>query len=106
MQGNLLVLFLEGLEAVTPPGYSAGGWKRTVLMKLPERIFGMSEEITAPRRPPTSLNAFAGTTLEDVLLGADELFTSMPIGKMVVLGILPEEQIDSLIAQVNQAVRL
>jgi hypothetical protein len=23
MQGNLLVLFLEGLEAVTPPGYSA-----------------------------------------------------------------------------------
>ena len=28
MQGNLLVPFLEGLEAAMPPGYSASGWKR------------------------------------------------------------------------------
>lgn len=28
MQGNLLVPFLEGLEAAMPPGYSADGWKR------------------------------------------------------------------------------
>src|SRR2546421_6756974 len=26
MQGNLLVPFLEGLEAAMPPGYSARGW--------------------------------------------------------------------------------
>jgi len=26
MRGNSLVQFLEGLEAVTPPGHSAAGW--------------------------------------------------------------------------------
>jgi len=31
MQGNLLVSFLEGLEAVTPPGYSAGIRKRAAM---------------------------------------------------------------------------
>jgi len=30
MLGNLLVLFLEGLEAVMPPGYSAGMRKQTL----------------------------------------------------------------------------
>jgi hypothetical protein len=33
MQGNLLVPFLEGLEAAMPPGYSAGGRKRAVVMR-------------------------------------------------------------------------
>jgi hypothetical protein len=31
MQGNLLVPFLEGLEAVMPPGYSADIRKRAVM---------------------------------------------------------------------------
>jgi transposase InsO family protein len=30
MRGNSLVQFLEGLEAVTPPGYSAGTRKRAI----------------------------------------------------------------------------
>ena len=28
MRGNSLVQFLEGLEAVTPPGYSAREWRQ------------------------------------------------------------------------------
>lgn len=32
MQGNLLVPFLEGLEAAMPPGYSAGIWTKSHLI--------------------------------------------------------------------------
>ena len=38
MQGNLLVLFLEGLEAATPPGYSARGrWQHRLLTRQSEQ---------------------------------------------------------------------
>jgi hypothetical protein len=42
----------------------------------------------------------------DLFLGEDEMFTSMPICKMAALGILTDETVDTLIAQVNQAFRL
>jgi hypothetical protein len=37
MPGNWLVPFLEGLGAATPPGYSAGRWKRAAFLILPAR---------------------------------------------------------------------
>jgi transposase len=37
MQGNLLVLFLEGLEAATPPGYSAREWRQRHSLTRPWR---------------------------------------------------------------------
>jgi hypothetical protein len=42
MRGNSLVQFLEGLEAVTPPGYSAGIRKRAGmnLAGCPPYFFG------------------------------------------------------------------
>ncbi len=48
------------------------------------------------------VNTFAGTPRASVFLGDDEMFTSMPIAKMVVLGALTDEKVDTLIEQANQ----
>ena len=48
-------------------------------------------------------HAFAGIPRAALFLGEDEMFTSMPIAKMVVLGILTDEKVDTLIEQANQA---
>jgi hypothetical protein len=37
-----------------PAGSGRGGWKRTIFTKPPEVMSGRSEELTVPRRPPTS----------------------------------------------------
>src|SRR6266571_3691924 len=52
MQGNLLVPFLEGLEAVMPPGHSARGrWQHRLLTRLTKKGH---ETIMVPRWYPTS----------------------------------------------------
>jgi hypothetical protein len=71
-----------------------------------DRMSPLKQFLQYPKAREVVTNAFAGTTIADAILGADEMFTSMPIGKMVVLGILPEEKVDTLIEQVNQALRL
>lgn len=48
---------------------------------------------------------FAGTAAEPFLLSGDEMFTSMPIGKLNMLGNMPDEQVNALIGQLNEAVR-
>jgi beta-glucosidase len=48
-------------------------------------------------------NAFADLPRAALFLGEDEMFTSMPIAKMVVLGTLTDEKVDTLIEQANQA---
>ena len=45
---------------------------------------------------------FAGLPRAALFLGDDEMFTSMPIAKMVVLGAFTDENVDSLIEQANQ----
>ncbi|MGZ3647278.1 MAG: glycoside hydrolase family 3 C-terminal domain-containing protein, partial [Ktedonobacteraceae bacterium] len=45
---------------------------------------------------------FAGLPRAALFLGDDEMFTSMPIAKMVVLGALTDEKVDTLIEQANQ----
>lgn len=70
-----------------------------------DRMSQLKQFFQYPKAREVVTNAFAGTTLEEAIRDADELFTSMPIGKMVVLGILPEEKVDTLVAQANQAVR-
>ena len=47
-------------------------------------------------------NTFAGSPRASLFLGEDEMFTSMPIGKMAVMGILTDEKVDTLIEQANQ----
>ena len=45
---------------------------------------------------------FAGLPRAALFLGDDEMFTSMPIAKMVVLGALTDENVDTLIEKANQ----
>jgi beta-glucosidase len=45
---------------------------------------------------------FAALPRAALFLGDDEMFTSMPIAKMVVLGALTDEMVDTLIEQANQ----
>ncbi|HXX79036.1 MAG TPA: glycoside hydrolase family 3 C-terminal domain-containing protein, partial [Ktedonobacteraceae bacterium] len=47
----------------------------------------------------------AGTPRASLFLGDDEMFTSMPITKLVVLGVLTDEHVDTLIEQANQTSR-
>ena len=47
-------------------------------------------------------NTFAGSPRASLFLGADEMFNSMPIAKMVVLGILTDEKVDTFIEQANK----
>ena len=48
---------------------------------------------------------FAGTPEEHLLLSGDELFTSMPICKLNMLGGMTDEQVDALIEQLNEVVQ-
>jgi transposase InsO family protein len=61
MRGNSLVQFLEGLEAVTPPGYSAGIRKRAVIQYLAGCLpyfVGVFKLAVAERRPYQMLGDF------------------------------------------------
>ena len=49
---------------------------------------------------------FAETHGAALFQGDDEMFTSMPIAKLVVLGVLSDHQVDTLIEQANQALRI
>ena len=55
-----------------------------------------------PKTRELLVNTFAGTPRAALFLGDDEMFTSMPIAKMVVLGALTDEKVDTLIEQANQ----
>ncbi|HEY6408032.1 MAG TPA: glycoside hydrolase family 3 C-terminal domain-containing protein, partial [Ktedonobacteraceae bacterium] len=68
-----------------------------------DRMSPLKQFLRYPKARELVTNTFAGTTGAGIFLGADEMFTSMPIGKMAVLGILSDETVDRLIAQVNQA---
>jgi beta-glucosidase len=56
-----------------------------------------------PKTRELLTHTFAETPRAAIFVGEDEMFTSMPIAKMVVLGVLTEEKVDTLIEQANQA---
>ena len=55
-----------------------------------------------PKTRELVTHTFADLPRAALLLGEDEMFTSMPIAKMVVLGTLTDEKVDTLIEQANQ----
>ncbi|MGZ6367491.1 MAG: glycoside hydrolase family 3 C-terminal domain-containing protein, partial [Ktedonobacteraceae bacterium] len=66
------------------------------------RMSPIKQFLQYPKTRELLVNTFAGTPRAAVFLGDDEMFTSMPIAKMVVLGALTDENVDSLIEQANQ----
>ena len=67
------------------------------------RMSPLKQFLQYPKTRELVRHAFAGTPRAALFLGEDEMFTSMPIAKMVVLGVLTEEKVDTLIEQANQA---
>ena len=67
------------------------------------RMSPLKHFLQYPKARELVTNAFAGIPRAALFLGEDEMFTSMPIAKMVVLGILTDERVDTLIEQANQA---
>ncbi len=68
-----------------------------------DRMSSLNQFLQYPKARELVTNTFAGTPRAGLFLGEDEMFTSMPIGKMAVLGILSDEKVNELIAQVNQS---
>ncbi len=71
-----------------------------------DRMSPLKKFLQYPKARELVTNTFAGMPRADIFLGENEMFTSMPIFKMAVLGMLTEEQVDTLIARVNQAFKL
>jgi beta-glucosidase len=67
------------------------------------RMSPLKQFLQYPKSRELVTHAFAGIPRAALFLGEDEMFTSMPIGKMVVLGTLTDEKVDTLIEQANQA---
>ncbi len=67
------------------------------------RLSPVKQFLKYPKARELVTHAFAGIPRAALFLGEDEMFTSMPIAKMVVLGILTDEKVDTLIEQANQA---
>lgn len=67
------------------------------------RLSPLKQFLKYPKTRELVTNAFAGIPRAALFLGEDEMFTSMPIAKMVVLGILTDEKVDTLIEEANQA---
>jgi beta-glucosidase len=67
-----------------------------------DRMSPLKQFLQFPNTRELVANTFAGLPRAALFLGDDEMFTSMPIAKMVVLGILTDEKVDTLIKQANQ----
>jgi beta-glucosidase len=70
-----------------------------------DRMSPLKQFFQYPRSREIVTHTLTGIPGAEVYLGDDEMFTSMPIGKMSVFGILTDEKVDTLITQANQASR-
>ena len=66
------------------------------------RMSPIKQFLQYPKTHELLTQTFAGLPRAALFLGDDEMFTSMPIAKMVVLGALTDENVDTLIEQANQ----
>ncbi|HWZ18627.1 MAG TPA: glycoside hydrolase family 3 C-terminal domain-containing protein [Ktedonobacteraceae bacterium] len=66
------------------------------------RMSPIKQFLYYPKTRELLIQTFAGTPRAALFLSDDEMFTSMPIAKMVVLGALTDEKVDLLIEQANQ----
>ena len=66
------------------------------------RMSPIKQFLQYPKTRELLAHTFAGPPRAALFLGDDEMFTSMPIAKMVVLGALTDEKVDLLIEQANQ----
>ena len=66
------------------------------------RMSPIKQFLQYPKTRELITQTFAGLPRAALFLGDDEMFTSMPIAKMVVLGALTDEKVDTLIEQANQ----
>ena len=76
---------------------------RTNQKQIAHEVSLVTPFLQYPKTRELVTHAFAGIPRAALFLGEDEMFTSMPIAKMVVLGILTDEKVDTLIEQANQA---
>ncbi|HYX51198.1 MAG TPA: fibronectin type III-like domain-contianing protein, partial [Ktedonobacteraceae bacterium] len=67
------------------------------------RLSPVKQFLQYPKTRELLANTFAGTPRASLFLNEEEeMFTSMPIAKMVVLGVLTDEKVNKLIEQANQ----
>ena len=72
------------------------------MMPLFSRMSPIQQFIQYPETHQLLTHALIGIPRAELFLGDNEMFTSMPIAKLVVHGILTDEKIDALIEQANQ----
>jgi beta-glucosidase len=68
------------------------------------RESSLKDVLAHPQARAALVEAFAGTPVENLISSQSALFTSIPLGKGVPLGILNDEMLDALLAKMNQAV--
>ena len=70
-----------------------------------DRMSSLKQFLQYPQARGVLIHELTGTPQAGIFLSGNEMFTSMPIGKLAVFGLVTDEDIDLLIAQVNQACR-
>ena len=70
-----------------------------------DRMSPLKQFFQYPQAREALIHELTGTPKAGIFLSGNEMFTSMPIGKLAVFGLVTDEEIDLLIAQVNQACR-
>ncbi|MEO8956224.1 MAG: glycoside hydrolase family 3 C-terminal domain-containing protein [Ktedonobacteraceae bacterium] len=70
-----------------------------------DRMSSLKQFLQYPQAREALIHELTGTPKAGVFLSGNEMFTSMPISKLAVFGLVTDEEIDLLIAQVNQACR-
>lgn len=106
---------LESGEVVLLAGPSSADTKlRTIITTKedPQSALPMFHRMTLlkqllhyPQARAILTNTFAGTPAANMFLGEDAMMASTPIAKLSTFGIASDEQVDSLIARMNQAIR-
>ncbi len=100
--GEYNILIGSSSESIVLSGQVKVNEDLRAMMPLFTRMSPINQFIQYPKTHELLTHALTGIPRAELFLGDNEMFTSMPIAKLVVHGILTDKKIDTLIERANQ----
>ncbi|HYB02081.1 MAG TPA: glycoside hydrolase family 3 C-terminal domain-containing protein [Ktedonobacteraceae bacterium] len=104
--GEYNILIGSSSESIVLSGQVKVNEDLRAMMPLFTRMSPIKQFLQYPDTHQLLTHALTGIPRAELFLGDNEMFTSMPVAKLVVHGILTDENIDTLIEQANQTFSL
>ena len=104
--GEYNILIGSSSESIVLSGQVKVNEDLRAMMPLFTRMSPIKQFIQYPKTHELLTQALTGIPRAELFLGGNEMFTSMPIAKLVIHGILTDDKIDTLIGQANQTFSL